>query len=122
MKSNTNIINNKPCGNPCNIFKVKLRCSSFWGITKIAYKQPRLEIFAKTFPIGTSSFGNNKSTIKPKVFNRCSIYSAYSLQKKQSNLILTKIICTHVSDFETTIISQSFRSGLSITGGMYSGT
>jgi hypothetical protein len=61
------------------MFSVRLRCSSFWGITTIAYRLPLLEMFASTRPIGTSSFGKSRSTVSPSCFRRCSIYSAYSL-------------------------------------------
>lgn len=77
---------------PCKIFNVILLCSSFCGMTNMAYKQPLLEILANTFPIGTSSFGNNKSTIKPNCFNLLSINSAYSLKIKHFidvNVVLT---------------------------------
>lgn len=50
----------------------------------MAYKLPLDAIFAKTLVTGTSSFGNNKSTVKPNFFSLTSIDSAYSLRIIQS--------------------------------------
>lgn len=85
----------------------------------MAYRQPRLEMLARTLPMGTSSLGKSRSTIRPIFFKHCSMYSAYSLFKKQDNFILSevqKLKSPYVRALETTIISQSFRSGLMIGG------
>lgn len=62
------------------MFSVSDLCSSFWGIINIAYNDPRDNMLPRTLPIGTSSFGKSKSTVRPIRFNLSSMYSAYSLK------------------------------------------
>lgn len=72
----------------------------------MAYKLPRLEMFASTRPIGTSSFGKRRSTVRPNCLRRCSIYSAYSLQ--HSKMIKETSIVTGNIGFSVSYDSHTF--------------
>lgn len=61
--------------------KVMLRFCSFCGVISIEYQHPLSCIFPNTLNIGTSSFGNSKSTLIPNIFNCPSMSSAYLLWK-----------------------------------------